>query len=240
MTMKQKAVSGIILIALLGTTLWAFAATWGISETMAALWTSKTEIKTLLEKQRTGQTLTTDEQAKLDAVKKVFGDKTFSKGGKWAGKEGVPMGEGMWGMGMWPVPMMDELTNAEKTALESMSDIQKKEFFDKKRIEMEAKMEAREAVIDKKLNDEVLTDAEKIILAEIKTKRAEMKAKKAEMKAAFEAIKPILDKKQNGETLTTEEQVQLDAFKAKFPHPRKEGKYGRWKGGMSSPRQENM
>lgn len=124
---------------------------------------------------------------------------------------------------------MEELTDAEKTALESMTDDQKHDFFEAKRTEMEAKMEAREAVIDKKLNDEPLTDSEKTLLAEIKTQRAEMKAKRAEHKAAFEAIKPVLEKQKNGETLTSEEQAQLDAFETQFPHTGKGGKHGKGK-----------
>lgn len=122
---------------------------------------------------------------------------------------------------------MDDLTDAEKTALESMSEDEKHTFFETKRAQMEAKMEAREAVIDKKLNDEPLTDAEKTILAEIKTQRAEMKAKRAEHKAAFEAIKPVLEKKKAGETLTSEEASQLADFESKFPHPGKGGKHGK-------------
>jgi len=48
--------------------------------------------------------------------------------------------------------MENELTTDEKTSLESMTDTQKKEFFDKKRTENEAKFDAREAVIDKLLS----------------------------------------------------------------------------------------
>lgn len=102
-----------------------------------------------------------------------------------------------------------------------MTDEEKQAFFDAKRDEMEAQREQRETVIDKKLNDETLTDDEKVVLEEIKTQRAEMKAKREEQKAAFEAIKPIMEKKRNGETLTDDERAQLDAFEAQFPHPGK-------------------
>jgi hypothetical protein len=44
------------------------------------------------------------------------------------------------------------LTDEEKTKLESMTDEEKKAFFETKRTELEAKQEAKEAVIDKLLN----------------------------------------------------------------------------------------
>lgn len=112
---------------------------------------------------------------------------------------------------------MPELTAEEKTSLMTMSDVQKKAFFETKRTQFEAKIQSHEDVIDKVLNGETLTDTEKMILTEVKKERAERKAKMQEMKAAFDAIKPILDKKINGTTLSADEQKQLDAFRAKFP-----------------------
>lgn len=116
----------------------------------------------------------------------------------------------MWDFG-WR--MENELSTDEKTALESMTDTQKKEFFDKKRTENEAKFDAREAVIDKLLSWETLTDSDKIIVEEIKKERAEHKIKKAEMKE----IRTLIDKQKNWETLTTDEQTKIDDFKAKMP-----------------------
>ena len=105
-----------------------------------------------------------------------------------------------------------ELTDAEKTALESMSDTEKKAFFDKKRTEMETKMEARDTVIDKLLAGTTLTPDEEKIRQEIITERTAMKAKRAEMKAQMEKIKTIIEKKKSGQTLTTEEQTVLDSM----------------------------
>jgi hypothetical protein len=47
---------------------------------------------------------------------------------------------------------MEKLTDEEKTKLQSMSDTEKKAFFETKRTEAEAKQQAKEAVIDKLLN----------------------------------------------------------------------------------------
>jgi hypothetical protein len=47
---------------------------------------------------------------------------------------------------------MEKLTDEEKTQLESMTDDEKKTFFEAKRAEDESKREARESVIDKLLN----------------------------------------------------------------------------------------
>lgn len=116
----------------------------------------------------------------------------------------------MWG-GFWK--NQNNLTDAEKTALESMTDTEKQAFFDKKRTENEAKMEARDAVIDKLLDWTVLTDADKVIVEEIKKDRAEAKAQKAEMKE----IRTLMEKQKAWTTLTSDEQAKIDAFKSKIP-----------------------
>ena len=105
--------------------------------------------------------------------KNFWEERGWKKGHRW----------GMWwemwgGFGMMWVKMKTELTTEEKTKLESMTDEEKKAFFEAKRTEAEAKMTAREAVIDKLLNGETLTDSEKAIVTEIKKDRAEAKAKK--------------------------------------------------------------
>ncbi len=103
---------------------------------------------------------------------------------------------------------IQNLTDDEKKSLESMTDAQKKEFFQKKMDEQKAKMDARDAVLDKLLNGESLSDADKVIVSEIKAERAKMKAERAQM----DNIRTKLDK---NETLTTEEQTFLDAHRPK-------------------------
>ncbi len=225
--LQRNVVAGLIFATVLGSGAITYAASGDLETIFSSLWVTKQKVKILAEKEKSGDTLTQEETTLLQTLKSKIG--SFGERGGGFG------GQGMW-MGMWG-PMLDELTDAEKTALESMTDAQKKTFFESKRAEIEAKMEAKEVVIDKKLNDETLTDAEKVILEEIKTHRAEMKAKRIEQKAAFDAVKPILEKKKNGETLSTDEQSQLDAFEAKYPHPGKWGKHGR--GGMRLHLEEN-
>lgn len=77
---------------------------------------------------------------------------------------------------------LENLTDAEKTALTSMTDEQKKAFFETKKTQMEAIRTARENVIDKLLAWTTLTQEEENIRAEIITQRAEMKVEMEEMK----------------------------------------------------------
>lgn len=131
--------------------------------------------------------------AKSDTNKSVRSDIKL----RWNHNIGIPMMHGM-----------KKLTDAEKTSLESMTDAQKKEFFQKKMDEQKANMDARDTVIDKLLNGENLSDSDKTLVTEMKTERAKMKANRAQM----ENIRAKLDKK---ETLTSEEQTFLDAHQPK-------------------------
>lgn len=119
-----------------------------------------------------------------------------------------------------------ELTDAEKTALESMTDTEKQTFFETKRTEQKAKIEAHANVIDKLLAWSSLTSEEETLRQEIIKERAERKLERETREAEMEAIQPILEKKRNWETLTTDEQTKLDSFHANRP-----GKWwmrGRW------------
>lgn len=165
-------------------------------------------IKTIIEKKKAWTTLTSDEQTKLDEFEANH-PKRWEWRWFWRGK------------GLF----MDELTDAEKTALESMTDTEKQEFFEKKREEQKAKMEAHENVIDKLLAWLTLTAEEETIKQEIIKERAERKTKIAEMEAKIAEIKPILEKKKAWTTLTAEEQAKLDEFEAQRP----EGKWF-WRG----------
>jgi hypothetical protein len=80
---------------------------------------------------------------------------------------------------------MKGLTDEDKTSLESMTDEEKKAFFEAKSTERKAEMEnkkaereSHEAIIDKLINGEELSADEKVILEEIKIKRAERKAER--------------------------------------------------------------
>ena len=224
---NKKLLTGLLLTTVVVSGIWAsFAAD------TASTWTTDTNrifrkmpelteaqkaemevIKTIIEKKKAWTTLTSDEQAKLTAfeanrpawIRRWHGDRWWK----------------MWERWFW----FAELTDAEKTALESMTDTEKQEFFEKKREEQKAKMESHENVIDKLLAWSTLTSEEETIKQEIITQRAERKLKQAEMEAKMAEIKPILEKKKAWTTLTSDEQTKLDEFEAQRP----EGKWF-WRG----------
>ena len=101
--------------------------------------------------------------------------------------------------------MMDSLTEAEMTALSSMTVTERQAFFEKKRTEMEATRKAHETVIDKLLAGTTLTAEEETIRAEIIKNRAERTAQREKMDT-------IRTKLQAGTTLTAEEQTLLDSM----------------------------
>jgi len=106
-----------------------------------------------------------------------------------------------------------ELTDAEKTALESMTQEDKQAFFEAKRSEQEAKREEREVIIDTLLSGGTLTSNQEIVRAEIIKERALQKADMEERKIQMETIKTLLEKKKSGETLTSEEETTLKTIK---------------------------
>lgn len=116
---------------------------------------------------------------------------------------------------------MSQLTDAEKTKLATMTPTEKKAFFETKMTEQRALRDAKEAVIDKLINGETLSDAEKVTLATIKTERAAAKEARVAREAKIAEIKPILDKVQAGTALTADEQAKLDAFKATMKQERR-------------------
>jgi Spy/CpxP family protein refolding chaperone len=120
-----------------------------------------------------------------------------------------------------------ELTEEQKTQIESMSQDEKKAFFQTKKTEMHADREAKENVIDKLLAGETLTSDEEILKDEIIVQRAEKKLKMEERQANKEEMKTIIDKKKNGEALTQDEEAKLEEMKS---HGKKWGKKG-WKWG---------
>lgn len=225
---NTKILAGTLVVALLATTA-AYAANTETSSTKWIFWKQKIELtdeqksqmqeaKALFEKVKNGETLTAEQQTKLDEFKANMPQRWFGKWGKWFdGKWKWPRWwewfGWKWGFG-WG---FHNLTDEEKTQLESMTDEQKQTFFETKRAEQEAKMEARETVIDKLLNGETLTDADKLIVEEIKTERVEQKQRKLQA----EELRTLFEKSKNWETLTTDEQAKIDEFKANMPQKNK-------------------
>lgn len=155
-------------------------------------------IRTIMEKQKNWETLTTQETATLEEFKS-----NMPEGGMW-GKNW----EKWW---MWGNKgEMNNLTDEEKTALESMTDEEKQVFYETKREEAKAQREAQETVIDKLLSWETLTADEETVRQELITQRAEQKTKRAEMETQREQIEAIKEKQTAWETLTDEETSLLE------------------------------
>lgn len=111
-----------------------------------------------------------------------------------------------------------------------MTDAERKAFLEAKMTEQKALHNARETVMDKLINGEVLSDTEKVTLATIKTERATMKTERVAREAQMTEIQPIMEKVRAGTTLTADEQTKLDAFRATMKQSGKQGK-GEKKGG---------
>lgn len=120
-----------------------------------------------------------------------------------------------WGMAHMDGRMMDNLTDAEKTTLQSLSETEKKAFFEKKMTEEKAKRDKEEAIIDKLLAGTSLTAEEETTRQEIIKSRAERKTKMAEMEQKRTEIEAILKKKEAGTTLTADEEKILSSMPAR-------------------------
>ncbi len=212
MTNKNKLFAWIVLTSLLWVATLSFVnADTGATQTVKwNTWISTQAkadfeaIKPILDKKRAGTALTADEQAKLTAFEAAHPRPAQWGKGKW------PRG----GFGSeWRVGgPMEQLTDTEKTALQSMTDTQKQDFFDKKRETAKAEREAKETVIDKVLNGETLIASEQTLLTTIKKERAERKIEEQKRDAEMQVMKPIFEKVKAGTTLTSDEQTKLDTF----------------------------
>ena len=128
---------------------------------------------------------------------------------------------------------MHKISEEDKTLIESMSDEEKKEFFETKKEEAKASREAKEWVIDDLLAGNTLSIDQEVLRAEIITQRVEQKAKQVEMQEQREVMKTIMEKKKSWEDLTEDEETLLENFKSE--HKGKKGnkfkKWDRWEKG---------
>ncbi len=113
-----------------------------------------------------------------------------------------------------------------------MTDTEKKAFFEAKFTADKALRDAKEAVIDKLINGETLSDTEKATLETIRTERAAQKAERLARETEMTEMKSILEKTKAGTTLTADEQTKLDAWKAKMPQGGGKGHKGAMMKGM--------
>lgn len=126
----------------------------------------------------------------------------------------------------------NNLIDDEKTELASISDVEKKSFFDKKREEQivlmeknKADRELREWVIDALLAWKSLTSEQEILRNEIIKERAERKIQMLEREEEMTNFRAIMDKKKTWETLTSEEQTILDNSR----HTKKDKGFWKWR-----------
>lgn len=103
---------------------------------------------------------------------------------------------------------LKNLTDAEKLALESMSDEEKQVFFEAKKAEKKAQKEVRKAVVDKLIAGESLSSSEEDIRLEALAKIEERSGKKS--KPGADIIAKVLA----GDELTADEQAELIQMQA--------------------------
>lgn len=126
-------------------------------------------MRAILDKKRNWETLTAEEETQLAEF-----EANKPEMWRWEWKMGKWQWKGRWDKGGF----INDLTTEEKTALESMTDDEKKAFFETKKAENDAKRIAHENVIDKLLSWEKLTAEEEVVRTEIIKERAERKADK--------------------------------------------------------------
>lgn len=193
--MKNKIISWVVLTSLLSL--------WLISFANADFWKfspeEKQQIEGIMKKVKSWATLSADEKAKLNELWKYkdwsFIWKIWRK----------------WWKHFWM--MLNNLTTEEQKALKTMTDEQKKAFFEKKKQDRQIEMESHRNVINKLIDGVALTSDEQVVLQDIKKIRDDRKQAMAERQTLMDEIKPILDKVKTWKTLTTDEQTKLDNFK---------------------------
>lgn len=99
-----------------------------------------------------------------------------------------------WGHMKKGYKMWLNLTDEEQTSLETMTNDEKKAFFELKREEMKLVKEQRENVIDKLLAWTELNNEEQLIRADIIEQRAERKLKQEEMRDKRNEMRKIYEK----------------------------------------------
>lgn len=135
-----------------------------------------------------------------------------------------------WGKKLHGKRGMKNISEEDKVLIESMSDNEKKEFFEAKKEELKVNKQAKESVIDDLLAGNTLTIEQEVLRAEIITQRAEKKAKKVEREEQREVMKAVMQKKKSWEDLTQDEETLLEAFKSEHKGKKwKSHRGGRWK-----------
>lgn len=196
--MNNKLLTWVLILGI--TTTW-FAALSSADDSGERWFKWDPEIRELFQKAKSGETLTTAEQAQVDEIK---AEKEAKKAEKEANREAKN--------GLITALINSDTLTAEQTEL-------RVEMLEKINSTDDERKSSRpwKEIIEKLLQGTELTDEESVELAE-------MQAKKLERQQARETIAPIMEKKKVGEELTEAEQAQLDELKAN--HKGKKGKRG--------------
>lgn len=152
--MKTKIITSVVL-----STLMAGLLVWAVSADFSNFTSEeRTEIKTLMEKSRSGEELTTLEQAKIDEIKANFEGKRGDRDRNWEKRN-------------------NNLTDEERATIEAMSDEEREEYRDAKKLEREDKRVEMKALMEKSRSWEELTADEQAQIDEVKS---HFKGKKGE------------------------------------------------------------
>ena len=196
--MNNKLLTWVLILGI--TTTW-FAALSSADDSGERWFKWDPEIRELFQKAKSGETLTTAEQAQVEEIK---AEKEAKKAEKEANREAKN--------GLITALINSDTLTAEQTELR----VEMLEKINSTDDERKSSRPGKE-IIEKLLQGTELTDEESVELAE-------MQAKKLERQQARETIAPIMEKKKVGEELTEAEQAQLDELKAN--HKGKKGKRG--------------
>ncbi len=153
---------------------------------------NKSEIRQIHDKLEAGESLTAQELEFLDAAKEKFHERAMKK----------------WFDGFGKRAGFNELTQEEITALESMTDEEKRVFFAEKKAEKIAQKDAEKAVIDALIAGQTLS-------ADQEALRLEMLARFDEDVAAKRDWAVIIEKILAGDELSADELVTLEEMQEK-------------------------
>ncbi len=196
--MNNKLLTWVLILGI--TTTW-FAALSSADDSGERWFKWDPEIRELFQKAKSGETLTTAEQAQVDEIK---AEKEAKKAEREANREAKN--------GLITALINGDTLTAEQTELR----VEMLEKISSTDDERKSSRPGKE-IIEKLLQGTELTDEESVELAE-------MQAKKLDREEARAAIAQVMEKKKSGEELTEVEQAQLDEFKAN--HKGKKGKRG--------------
>ena len=171
--MKTKIITSVVL-----STIMAWLLVWAVSADFTNFTSEeRTEIKTLMQKSKAWETLSIEDEAKIDEIKANFKwKKGESKGEKWNRTERWEKGERGDKDGNWE-KRNSNLTDEERTTIKAMSEEDREEYREDKKLEREEKREKMKALMQKSRAGEELNEDEQ---AQVNEAKANFKGKKGD------------------------------------------------------------